>query len=116
MPLYEYKCPDDHIFTQICSVEARLGPFHCPHCGGVGQKVILHAPRVFGDYEGYLSPSTGRWVEGRRQREDDLRRSGCRPYEAGEREAAQKVVDARERQLDAAIDEAVDRTLSDLTL
>jgi hypothetical protein len=81
----------------------------------MGQKVILHAPRVFSDYEGYESPGTGKWVEGRVARERDLRECGCRPYEAGEREAAMRVRAEDERQLDRAVDQIVETTLADIT-
>lgn len=115
MPLYEYRCLGGHVFNQVCKVDDRLGPFNCPLCGQKGEKVILHAPRVFGDYEGYASPASGRWIEGRRQREEDLRRTGCRPYEAGEREHAQKVAAAKDRALDREIDAVVEQTLSEIT-
>jgi hypothetical protein len=44
------------------------------------------APLVFGDLPGYQSPVTGLWVEGRAARREDLKRTGCRPYEGREQE------------------------------
>jgi putative FmdB family regulatory protein len=114
MPVYEYRCSEGHIFERILPVAEYLAPQFCD-CGERGQKVILHAPRIFGDYEGYESPATGAWVEGRRAREEDLRRSGCRPYESGEREEMIKRQDANERQLDKVVDTVVDNTLQELT-
>lgn len=54
------------------------------------------------DLPGYESPIDGRWIEGRRDRRNDLARSGCRPYEGREQEQkeANKVTAARERQMD----------------
>jgi hypothetical protein len=54
------------------------------------------------DLPGYQSPITGLWVEGRKARREDLRRSGCRPYEgfAQEKKEADKIVAERERKLD----------------
>lgn len=46
---------------------------------------------VHGDYEGYQSPVTGEWIEGKRAHREDLKRHGCRLYEGRqveEREAA----------------------------
>jgi hypothetical protein len=43
------------------------------------------------DIPGYVSPVTGQWIEGRKARREDLRRTGSRPYEgrvAEEAEAA----------------------------
>lgn len=44
------------------------------------------APMVLPDTPGYVSPVTGLWVEGRRQRREDLKRSGSRPWEGLEQE------------------------------
>jgi hypothetical protein len=60
------------------------------------------APDVMPDLPGYESPIDGRWIEGRKARREDLRRSGSRPWEGLEQEkkAAQKVQDENSRQLD----------------
>jgi len=113
MPIYEYRCGEGHVFERILPVEQYLSTQHC-QCGEVGQKVILHAPRVFGDYEGYESPSTGRWIEGRRAREADLRMSGCRPYELGEREELAKRQVNAELQEEKLIEVAVEQTLQEM--
>lgn len=114
MPVYEYRCGAGHVFERILPVAQYLLPQSCD-CGQAGQKVILHPPRVFSDYEGYESPGTGKWVEGRVARERDLASCGCRPYEAGEREAAARVVAADERKLDQVVDRVVDQTLAEIT-
>jgi hypothetical protein len=52
-----------------------------------------NAPHLWPDLPDYVSPVTGKLISGRRQREEDLKRSGCRPYEGREsemREAAQQ--------------------------
>ena len=113
MPLYEYRCGEGHIFERVLPVAEYLSPQFCS-CGEIGQKVILHPPRVFCDLEGYESPATGRWVEGKRARAEDLRLSGCRPYEAGEREAAEARKVMADQQLDRQIDGVVERTLDDM--
>lgn len=60
------------------------------------------APAVFADLPGYESPVTGKWVEGRRARREDLKRSGCRPYEGRDQELkeSRKVEIEREKKLD----------------
>ena len=47
----------------------------------------VDAPFVWDDLPGYDSPVTGEWIEGRRARREDLKRTGCRPYEGREQEA-----------------------------
>ena len=49
-------------------------------------------PRVHyvrGDTKGYLSVASGLWVDGARARRDDLKRTGCRPYEGRAAEDAE---------------------------
>lgn len=60
------------------------------------------APTVWNDLPAYESPIDGRVVDGRRQRREDLKRSGSRPYEGREQEAKQaaRVQAERERQTD----------------
>lgn len=113
MPVYEYKCDCGIIFERLLPVAAYLEPQFCT-CGNRGQKVILHAPRVFGDYAGYESPASGKWVEGRRQRAEDLARTGCRPYEDGEREEAARTVAADEKKLDKKVDSIVEQTMTEM--
>lgn len=65
-----------------------------------------HAPMVVPDLPGYQSPVTGLWVEGRKQRREDLKRTGSRPYEGLEserKEAARRVAyheQAQDRRLE----------------
>lgn len=63
------------------------------------------APLVFGDLPGYQSQATGAWVEGRRARREDLKASGCRPWEGlqiEQQEASRQKAYASERE-DAAL-------------
>lgn len=69
------------------------------------------APTVWSDLEGYQSPATGKWVEGRKARREDLKRSGCRPYEGKDQEMreAAKIRAEEERRLDSRIAETTAR-------
>lgn len=73
------------------------------------------APAVFADLPGYESPVTGKWVEGRAQRREDLRRTGCRPYEEGERELSIKTRKEDERRSDKAAFESAARAYYSLS-
>lgn len=53
------------------------------------------APAIFGDLPEYESPIDGSIITSRSKRREDLRRSGCRPYEGFEVEAREA---ARHRQ------------------
>jgi len=76
-------------------------------CAGIGQKVIL-PPMIRGDLPGYTSPIDGRWVEGRRARQEDLRRNSCRPYEPGEKQENERRRAQENVRLDRSIEESVE--------
>jgi hypothetical protein len=44
----------------------------------------LHAPQIISDIPAYFSVATGKWVDGRRARRDDLARAGCREVDPSE--------------------------------
>ena len=46
----------------------------------------ITGPLVVVDLPGYVSPVTGKWVEGRVQRREDLKRTGSRPWEGLQQE------------------------------
>jgi hypothetical protein len=54
------------------------------------------------DIPGYVSPVTGKWIEGRKARREDLRATGSRPYEgrAAEEAEASKYRAEQERKTD----------------
>ena len=71
-----------------------------------------YSAAVIADTEGYVSPTTGKWIEGRKARRDDLARSNARPWEGIE---AEKQEAARQRaymeaKQDKRIEEAAWRT------
>lgn len=61
------------------------------------------------DLPGYESPVTGNWIEGRAARREDLKRTGCRPYEDGERQEAQRQRAHEEKKFDAGLHETAAR-------
>lgn len=108
MPVYTYSCRgcgerfERYLPMALCS------SLVIHSCAGVGQKVFL-PPMVRGDLLGYESPTTGRWIEGRRARLEDLRRSSCRPYETGEKEANERSRRYENESLEAKIDASVEQ-------
>lgn len=114
MPLYEYQCPDGHVTRELRTVDLRSAPARCTVCGNDAQKVILSAPRVFGDFAGYESPASGRWIEGRRARRDDFERTGTRPFEEGDHEVAARNRKAIAAKQEAWADEIVEKTAAEM--
>ena len=84
MPLYQYACP-------ACGREAaayrHVDQRHDgPDCCGKGMEKVLIPPTVRPDIQPYQSPIDGRCVGSRRERIEDLKRNGCRPWEGMEAE------------------------------
>lgn len=73
---------------------------------------IISRPAVVADLPGYQSPTTGRWIEGRAARRDDLKRSNARPWEGFEQEKkeAQKRLAEREAKSDAKLEKVIRET------
>jgi hypothetical protein len=74
------------------------------------------APAVVGDLPGYVSPVTGLWIEGRKARREDLKRSNSRPYEgfAAERKEAERRVAYDEQKRDRKLEAVVRRAYHEL--
>lgn len=89
MPLYEYECPRGHRSEAVRPIAESALPRACPLCDEVAGR-ILSPTRVAPDYPGYTSPIDGRWIEGRRAHQEDLRRNGCRLWEPGDYETSLK--------------------------
>ena len=99
MPLYEYRCSTcATLFTAYKKLAAYKEPQPCS-CGSVAEKVIS-APMVAVDYPAYVSPATGKWVEGKKAHMEDLKASGCRLLEPGERQDMQKTQERKNSQLE----------------
>ena len=114
MPAYEYLCPNGHVTTELRAVDLRSAPTSCRVCGHEARKAIISAPRVFGDFEGYESPASGRWVEGKRQRREDFARTGTRAFEEGDHQVAARNRRDIEARQEAAVDTAIERTAAEL--
>ena len=85
----------------------------CPECN-TPSPYRISAPLVFCDLPAYISPASGKVIEGRRARIEDFANTGTRPYYEGEMEDAQRAAAREERKLDAAIDESVEQTIGEL--
>lgn len=114
MPVYEYRCTGKcgKKFDRFLKLADYLEPQSC--CGLIAQKVVSK-PAVFGDLPGYESPATGEWVEGRKARHEDLKRSGCVPFEPGMREHNARKRAEDQQKDERALESAIEKVASELT-
>ena len=70
------------------------------------------APRIVGDYAPYECPVSGKVIEGRKAHEENLKATGCRLLEPGEKEdnarTATRSAAAEDKMRNAVIDNIVD--------
>lgn len=111
MPLYNYSCWNcQGHFTEWAPMDQSAEGIECPNCGKLAQRAVS-APRVISDYEGYLCPVTDKWIDGRAAHIENLKRTGSRVLETGEKEAAIARRAQEEYQFDRSLDETVERQL-----
>ena len=66
------------------------------------------------DYRPYSCPVTGKPIEGRRAHQENLKRTGCRVLERGEKEANMRERADQDRQLERKISDAVEKTAAQI--
>ena len=85
--------------------------FDTPLCCGVktDKRIMTASYAVNVDIPAYQSPATNKWITSRKERNEDLKRSGCRPWEGleTEKQEAAKV----KQEADAHLDKEIDKTV-----
>lgn len=66
------------------------------------------------DYKAYRCPVTGTPVEGRRAHQENLKRTGCRVLERGEKEQNMRERADADRKIERIVDTAVEKTAAQL--
>lgn len=85
-----------------------------------GEPVVVPAdfvmPRIHiaSDYKAYDCPVTGRMIEGRRAHQENLKRTGCRLLEPGEKEQSIRDRADSDRKIEKIVDVAVEKTAAQL--
>lgn len=112
MPVYEYSCPQcRNTFDMIRPMAQYQADAFCPSCNSLAHRVISPV-RVAADYEGYECPVSGKWIEGRKAHEENLKRTGCRVFEEGERKEFLRNKERRNKEFDAMVEESVAREIA----
>lgn len=110
MPLYDFRCSSGHSFTRFVKL-ADFDVMQLCECGA-GAKRKISAPAVRVDLPTYVSPVTGKLVDGRRARRDDLARAGCVEYDPDRESDITRAREASEQSLERAVEETVESELS----
>lgn len=71
--LYEYECPNGHIFEEYHPASESGEPQQC-HCGQLGQRVYTTSALINPDLEPFTSTS-GQYITSRKQWRDHLKKT-----------------------------------------
>lgn len=110
MPIYVYKCQcgaGQEVVKPIAELDRQE---LCAECHTPMARIIC-APAVRGDYEGYHCPVSGNWIEGRRAHEENLKRTGCRVYDPGEKDQMLRRKKDDDAKLEKVFDESVEASI-----
>lgn len=47
MPVYQFKCPSEHVWVEVYSIHDETPEVVCPECGGVGRRLFAPPPIIF---------------------------------------------------------------------
>jgi hypothetical protein len=112
MPFYDYQC-------KVCAnkvphyrkiADRDDFPAHCD----MPMLRVISAPTVQVDIPAYISPASGKWINSRAQRKEDLKREGCIEMEPGLREHIAANSAAEKEKVAQIFDATVDRTVSEM--
>jgi putative FmdB family regulatory protein len=121
MPVYEVECTACQKEGEfVAKISDRDITPSCSHCGAPTKRIIsavrgfVYFPAAGG--QGYVSPTSGKYIDTKRARVEDLKRSGCRPYEGFEQEKkeAARQVAHEEKKADAKLEESVRKAYYEL--
>lgn len=109
MPTYLYQCPECDRRRDIIKPLALLNrEERCEACEAPMDRRLC-APAVAPDLSGYTCPITDKWIEGRRAHTENLKRHGCRVYEAGETDQVRRSRAKEEQAEERSVEETVER-------
>lgn len=109
MPIYDYHCSVCNHSREVAKPLALLDRVErCTNCDFAMNRQVS-APMVRGDYPGYDCPVTGKWIEGKRAHEENLKKHSCRVLEGGETREFQRRRKDDEKKLDDAVDATVEQ-------
>ena len=111
MPMYSLRCDNGHEFDLYLKFKDLELEQFCV-CGRPAVRII-QAPHIFVQKDiCYDSPIDGRPITSKQARIEDLKRTGCIPYEEGMKQDHDRRAVEAERNLDSAVDETVEREVA----
>lgn len=115
MPLYEYQCSQGHVFLRVTAVRDHA-PLAVCDCGNMGTQIIGAPVMVTAQPEcRYDSPIDGTPITTWAQRDYDLKKHNCRPYDPGMKTDHVRQLQDKEQALERSIDQHVEASISKMS-
>ena len=109
-PVYEYLCQNDHEFERYLPMFEYQTLQFCD-CGAPARKLISK-PNVFVSPDiCYDSPIDGRPITSKKQRLEDMARSGCVEYDPGIKQDRERFLEKSQKQLESKIDQTIENEI-----
>jgi len=109
MPFYCYKCLDGHEFERFLKLDDYDQPQVCD-CGKKSKKVIK--PTMLNcdiaPWDAYISPASGKLITSYKDRDRDMRDTGCVDYDPGMKDYQKKMIAEQDKKIDDAVDKTVE--------
>ena len=93
MPIYEYKCPNGHLF-EVFHGMTEPGPEVCEVCGASPLQVVLHPVAVHYKGSGFYSTDYGRGGRKRESKDGDTPADGKPAEKKAEEKPVKKTTEA----------------------
>lgn len=118
MPLYDSICEEcSTVFSEYRSVSRYKDT---PQCCGAVTKLVITAPMLqastFRVFDAFESPSTGRVISSKKERDADMKSSGCREWEglAVEKQEAARIKQYEEEKADKQLENTIKESIRKL--
>jgi len=108
MPLYKYRCPNDHEFERFLKLDDWMEKQYC-ECGNKGKRIIGTPMILSKKFESYESPIDGTPITSAKMRKEEMARHDCVDYEPTMKEESTRIMKAGEAALDKEVDKTVDK-------
>ena len=108
MPLYQFRCPNDHNFDRFLKL-AEYDTLQYCECGQKAKLQIVPTMINKSRFESYESPIDGSPITSNKKRIEEMARHDCVDYEPSMKDESTRIMKEGEAALDRQVDDHVDK-------
>jgi len=113
VPLYSFRCPNDHNFERVLKVKDYDTLQYCD-CGQKAKRQIVPT-MIAPEFQDYQSPIDGAAISTKKRRIEEMAKHDCVDYEPSLKLEADKRVKEDEIRMDKSVDKTVDKLWYSMT-